>query len=175
MSDLVVIGFEDTLKADEVLWRLRALKKEHLIDLEDAVVVVRDEKGEVRLKQSINLTALESSSGLLSGSLLGGLIGLIFLNPTAGILLGGMFGAGAGALAGSLTDYGIDDGLIKSIGETIPINSSALFILARKAQPEKVIAELSDIKGKILRTSLSSDQEQKLREALAGLTPAEKP
>ena len=170
MSDLVVIGFENTLKADEVLWRLRALKRQHLIDLEDAVVVVRDESGEVHLKQSIDLTALDASSGLLSGGLLGAFVGLLFLNPTAGFLIGSMFGAGAGALSGSLGDYGINDDFIKSLSNTIPPNSSALFVLVRKAEPEKVLAELSDVKGKVLRTNLSPDQEKRLREALAGHT-----
>ena len=168
MSDLVVMGFENTLKADEVLWRLRALKRQHLIDLEDAVVVVRDKSGEVHLKQSIDLTALDASTGLLSGGLLGAFVGLLFLNPTAGFLIGSIFGAGAGALSGSLGDYGIPDDFIKSLGETIPPNSSALFVLSRKAEPEKVLAELSDVKGKVLRTNLSPDQEKRLREALAG-------
>jgi len=57
------------------------------------------------------------------------------------------------------------------LGETIPINSSALFILVRKAQPERVLAELSGVSGKVLRTSLSPEQEKKLQEALAGSTP----
>lgn len=167
MSDLVVIGFEDTHKADEVLVRLRKLRREYLIDLEDAVIVVRDEKGEIHLKQSINLTAIGASSGLLSGSLWGAVVGLIFLNPLAGFLLGGVIGAGTGALSGSLSDYGINDDFIKSLSETIPANSSALFILARKVQAERVLAELSDVKGKVLRTSLSPDQEKRLQEALA--------
>lgn len=171
MSDLVVIGFEGTLKAEEVLWRLRALKKEQLIDLADAVVVVRDESGEVQLKQSFNLATLEASSGLLSGGLLGTLVGMVFLNPMAGFLLGGMFGMGAGALAGSLSDYGISDDFIKSLAKTIPSNSSALFILVRKAQPDAILAELSDIKGKVLRTTLSPEQEKKLKSALLGATP----
>ena len=174
MSDLVVIGFENPHKADEVLARLRKLKKEYLIDLEDAVIVVRDEKGEVHLKQTINLTTLGASSGLLSGSLWGAVVGLIFLNPIAGFLLGGVIGAGTGAISGSLSDYGINDEFIKSLGETIPVNSSALFILARKVQPEKVLAEFSDVKGKILRTSLSPDQEKRLQEALAGSKTAAK-
>ncbi|SFN72191.1 DUF1269 domain-containing protein [Nitrosospira briensis] len=168
MSDLVVIGFENTLKADEVLWRLKALKRQQLIDLEDAVVVVRDESGEVHLKQSIDLTALDASTGLLSGGLLGAFVGLLFLNPTAGFLIGSILGASAGALSGSLGDYGIPDDFIKSLSETVPPNSSALFVLARKAEPEKVLAELSDVKGKVLRTNLSPDQEKRLREALAG-------
>lgn len=174
MSDLVVIGFENPHKADEVLVRLRKLKREYLIDLEDAVIVVRDEKGEVHLKQTINLTALGASSGLLSGSLWGAVVGLIFLNPIAGFLLGGVIGAGTGAVSGSLSDYGINDDFIKSLGETIPVNSSALFILARKVQPEKVLDEFSDVKGKVLRTSLSPDQEKRLQEALAGSRAAAK-
>ena len=80
-------------------------------------------------------------------------------------------GVGAEALAGSLSDHGINDDFIKSLGETIPINSSALFILVRKAQPERVLAELSGVKGKVLRTSLSPEQEKKLQEALADSTP----
>ena len=93
---------------------------------------------------------------------------MMFLNPVAGFLIGGVFGAGGGALSGSLTDYGINDDFIRSLGETIPANSSALFILVRKAQPEKVLAELSDVKGKVLRTSLSPAQEQQLQKALSG-------
>ncbi|HEV7929569.1 MAG TPA: DUF1269 domain-containing protein, partial [Nitrosospira sp.] len=88
----------------------------------------------------------------------------------AGFVLGGAIGAGAGALSGSLVDYGINDDFIKSLGETIPPNSSALFILVRKVQPEKVLAELSGVKGKVLRTSLSPEQEKKLQEALEGAT-----
>ena len=170
MSDLVVIGFENPQKAEEVLWRFRALRSQDLLDLDDAVVVVRDEKGEINLKQSINLTHYDASSGLLSGGLLGAMVGLVFLNPAAGFLIGGMIGAGAGALSGSLSDYGIPDDFIRSLAETIPVNSSALFILARKVQPEKILAELSDVKGKILRTTLSPDQEKRLREVLAGST-----
>jgi uncharacterized membrane protein len=170
MSDLVVIGFENPQKAEEVLWRFRALRSQNLLDLDDAVVVVRDEKGEINLKQSINLTHYDASAGLLSGGLLGAMVGLVFLNPAAGFLIGGMIGAGAGALSGSLSDYGIPDDFIRSLAETIPVNSSALFILARKVQPEKILAELPDVKGKVLRTTLSPDQEKRLREALAGPT-----
>ena len=168
MSDLVVIGFENPQKAEAVLWRFRAMRSQDLLDLDDAVVVVRDEKGEIHLKQSINLTHYDASSGLLSGGLLGAMVGLVFLNPAAGFLIGGMIGAGAGALSGSLSDYGIPDDFIRSLAETIPVNSSALFILARKAQPEMILAELADVKGKILRTTLSPDQEKRLREVLAG-------
>jgi uncharacterized membrane protein len=167
MSELVVLGFDTADKADAVLNRLVQLEKEYLVDLEDAVIAVRDAGGKVRLKQSVNLTAAGATSGGLSGAIWGSLVGLLFLNPLAGMVLGGAFGAGSGALAGSMTDYGIDDDLIKKLADTIPVNSSALFLLLRKVQPEKVLAEFKGEHATILRSSLSPEQEEQLRKALA--------
>jgi uncharacterized membrane protein len=56
MSDLIAVGFQGEDTADQVLNKLMALQKEYLIDLEDACVVVRDQGGQVHLKQAINLT-----------------------------------------------------------------------------------------------------------------------
>jgi uncharacterized membrane protein len=52
--------------------------------LEDAVVVVRDEQGRVKLRQLYNLTV----AGAASGGFWGALIGLIFLNPLFGFAIG---------------------------------------------------------------------------------------
>ncbi|NLS03775.1 DUF1269 domain-containing protein [Rhizobium sp. P32RR-XVIII] len=172
MSELIVLGFDDPNKADAILNKLSQLEKEYLIDLEDAVVAVRDSGGKVRLKQSMNLPAAGAASGGLSGAVWGSLVGLLFLNPLAGLVLGGAIGAGSGALAGSLTDYGIDDGLIKKLADTIPNNSSALFLLVRKAQPDKVLADFAGENARVLRSSLSPDQERRLQEALAGSAAA---
>jgi uncharacterized membrane protein len=141
-----------------------------MIDLDDAVVAVCDETGKVHLKQSINLVTTGATSGFISGSLWGTLVGMLFLNPLAGFVVVSTVGIGTGALLGSLDDYDINDDLIKSLAETIPSNSSTLFILVRRAQPEKVLAELAGVQGKIIHTSLSLEQEKKLQEALAGST-----
>ena len=167
MSELVVLEFDKISEADEVLNELRRLKKEHLIDLEDAVVVTRPPEGDVQLKQSIPLVRAGAVSGGLSGALWGTLVGLLFLNPMAGFAVGGMVGAGAGALSGSLVDYGINDDFIRSLSADIKPDSSALFLLIRKVQPEKVLAELSQYRGRVVRTSLSPEQEKRLQEAIA--------
>lgn len=167
MSELVVVGFESTQDADRALTELVRLTKEHLIDLEDAVVAIRSPDGTVRIKQSVNLVGMGAAQGSLSGALWGSLVGLLFLNPLLGFAAGAAVGAGSGALAGSLSDYGIDDDLIRSIGDTLQPNTSALFVLIRKVQPEKVLAELSGFKGKVIRSSLSPDQEQRLQAALS--------
>ncbi len=75
--------------------------------MEDTVVAVKDEKGKVKLRQALNLTA----SGAASGGFWGALIGLIFLNS----LLGLAVGAAVGAVSGALTDVGIDDKFMKDL------------------------------------------------------------
>jgi uncharacterized membrane protein len=166
MSDLIVVSFKGEDTADQVLNKLVALQKEHLIDLEDACIVVRDQSGKVRLKQAINLVGAGAASGGAWGAMWGTLIGLLFLNPLAGLLTGAAFGAGAGALSGALSDYGIDDEFIRSLGSTIQPGSSALFVLVRRVTVDKVLPELSQFEGTVLRTSLSNEQEERLRQAL---------
>ena len=88
MSDLVAISFDDEHTAFEMRAELVKLQKEYLIDMEDVVVVTKDDKGKFKLHQAVNLTA----AGAVGGSFWGMLIGMIFLNP----LLAGAVGAWAG-------------------------------------------------------------------------------
>ena len=142
---------------------LQKLQRDYLVDLEDAVVAVKDEKGKVKLNQIHNLTA----GGAVTGGLWGTLIGVIFMNP----LLGMAAGAAAGAIGGALTDIGINDKFMKDIASGFNDGASALFILVRKVTPDKVLAELEGTGGKILQTSLSHEEETKLQEALSAARP----
>jgi uncharacterized membrane protein len=158
MSDLVVIGFDDEHTAFAMRAELAKLQKEYLIDMEDVVVVTKDDKGKVKLHQAVNLTA----AGAVGGTFWGMLIGLIFLNP----LLGAAVGAGAGAISGKLSDIGVSDKFMKELAETFKPGSSALFVLVRKVTPDKVLDGLKGFKGKVLKTSLTADREEKLRQVL---------
>jgi len=158
MSDLVVIGFDDEHQAFEMRAKLAKLQKAYLIEMDDVVVVTKNDKGKVKLHQALNLTA----AGAVGGTFWGMLIGMIFLNP----LVGAAVGAGAGALSGKLRDIGISDDFMKELGETITPESSALFVLVRKATPDKVLEELKGFKGKVLKTSLTKDKEEELKEVL---------
>ncbi|NJL02007.1 MAG: DUF1269 domain-containing protein [Spirulinaceae cyanobacterium RM2_2_10] len=158
MSTLVAIGFDDPYKADEVLLTLSRLQKEHLIDLEDAAVVVKDKEGKAKVKQAQDLV----TAGVLSGGFWGLLFGTLLFAPVLGLAAG----AAAGALGGKFTDIGINDDFMKELGETLTPNTSALFVLVRNATPDKVIGELKPYHGKILRTSLSADDEAKLKAAM---------
>jgi uncharacterized membrane protein len=166
MSELIVVAYPDMHRAAEVMATLRRLQTEYLVDLEDAVYVTKDHDGKLKLHQALNLAA----AGAAEGTFWGVLIGLLFFNP----LLGGLLGAGVGALSSSASDYGIDDDFMRELGAHIAPDSSAIFILLRKMTADKVIPELSTFGGKLLRTSLSTDAEAQLQAALDGV-PAPTP
>ena len=159
MATLVVIGYENEIKAEEVRLALLKLQREYLIDLGDAVVVVREQNGKVKLRQLHNLTA----AGAASGGFWGILIGALFLNPLFGLAVG----AAAGAISGALTDVGIDDGFMKQLAQTIKPGTAALCVLVRRATPDKVLAEIKGFGGTVLKTSLSHEDEAKLQAALS--------
>jgi uncharacterized membrane protein len=163
MAELIVIEYDNVHKAEEVRLMLQKLQRDYLLDLADAVVAVKDENGKVKLNQIHNLTAL----GAVSGGFWGTLVGLIFLNP----LLGAAAGAAAGAVSGALTDVGINDKFMKDIAAGFSNGTSALFVLCRKATPDKVLEELKGTGGKILQTSLTHEQESKLQAALDAAKP----
>lgn len=163
MNTLVVIGYKDIDQAEEVRLKLRKLHRDYLIDLDDAVVVVKDAAGKIKLHQAVSLTA----AGASSGGFWGMLVGMIFLNP----LLGLAVGASAGALSGSLADVGINDDFMKELAATLTPGSSALFVLVRKVTPDKVLQELQGSGGTVLKTTLSDDDEAKLQAALSAKQP----
>ncbi|MCF7968280.1 MAG: DUF1269 domain-containing protein [Methylococcaceae bacterium] len=158
MSDLIVIGYDDLFKAEETRLKLVKMQRDYLIDLEDAVVAVKDQDGKVRLNQAYPLTQM----GAVGGGFWGALVGMLFLNP----LLGAAVGAGAGAISGALSDVGVNDKFMKELAQNFQPGSSALFVLVRKATPDKVLQELKGAGGKVLQTSLSHEDESKLQAAL---------
>ena len=164
MSTFAAIAYDDPHKAQEVRLALAKLQREYLIDLEDAVVAVKNEAGKIKLHQAFNLTA----AGAVSGGFWGSLIGLLFLNP----LLGAAVGASAGAVSGALTDVGIDDDFMKKLAEGMQPNSSVLFVLVRKATPDKVVEEIRQFGGTVLQTSLSHEDQTKLQAALDQVSSA---
>ena len=87
---------------------------------------------------------------------------MIFLNPLFGLAVG----AAAGGLSGALSDVGISDDYMKELADAMKPNSSVLFVLVRKATPDKVVEELQQYGGKLLQTSLTHEDEEKLQAAL---------
>jgi uncharacterized membrane protein len=154
---LVVVAFDNQTGAAEMRDALIELQKQKLVTLDDAAVVVRKPDGKVKVKQAVNLVG----TGALGGAFWGMLVGLLFWMPWMGLAVGAL----SGALAGALSDYGVDDEFVREVGNTIQPGHSALFLLIREATPDKLMDELKQFNGKILQTSLSKEDEARLKEA----------
>ena len=95
MSDLIAVAYPDKNTAAAVRERLLRLTAEHVIELEDAVIVDRDANGKVKLHQVHSPAA----RGAVGGAVWGGLIGLLFLAPLLGMAVGAAAGGASGAMS----------------------------------------------------------------------------
>jgi uncharacterized membrane protein len=162
LGRLFVLAFADEVTAfslRETLWKM---EEESIVDLGDMVVVTRDNKGRVRLHQSLPLAAVGSALGSLGGMV----FGMMLLNP----LFGSLAGAAVGATAGAFGDIGIDDAFMKDLGETLTLGTSALFVTVRNTKPELVLERLQAFAGscKILQCDMPAENEVILRRILEG-------
>jgi uncharacterized membrane protein len=160
MSTLVAIGYPDPETAEKVRQELIQATKEHLVTLEDAVVVIHGDDGKIKLDQAISTTG----AGAAGGALWGGLIGLIFLAP----LLGMAVGAASGALGGKMTDVGVNDNFMKELGAQLQPGAAALIALGQSDARDKLLERIKPYGGHVIQTSLDSESEERLRSALEG-------
>src|SRR5580704_3589277 len=151
MSNLFVVGFDEPHKAEEVSLKLQELQSEYLLDLEEVVVAVKDEKGKVKLHQAGSLLTADDA---VFGGFCGSLTALIFLNATMG------------AASGALAEVGITRHFMKELAGTLIPGGSALFVLVRRPSPDRERV-LKGIGGKILKTSVSHEDAAKLQAALS--------
>jgi uncharacterized membrane protein len=157
VANLVAVAYDDLDQAQQVMETIGRLRKEHAIELEDAVIVEHRPGGKLKLHQP-SLAA----AGAAGGALWGGLIGLIFLVPLFGLAIG----AATGAAAGALSDYGIDDNFMKELGQKLPEGGAAVFVLVKEATADKVVPEIAKYGGHVIQSSLSNEQETALQAAL---------
>ncbi|WP_028066768.1 DUF1269 domain-containing protein [Solirubrobacter soli] len=158
MSTLVAIAYPDATTAENVRGELVAMAKEHLVTLEDAVVIEHQADGKIKLRQAMSLTG----AGALGGAAWGGLIGLLFLAPLFGMAIG----AASGAVAGKVSDTGVNDDFMKQLGAKLPAGGAALVFLGRSGAPEKVLERIGKYGGEVIQSSLDTEQEERLRSAL---------
>src|SRR5690606_10630274 len=157
---LVVLGVNDRDAAEGILDEAAALARGEMLELADAAYAWRDDRGKVRIHQTLNTTG----AGAAGGALWGTLLGLIFLNPLAGMAVG----AAAGAVTGKLTDVGINADMIRQIGEQLQQGKAAVFLLARSATVDRAIEALRPFQPTVIQTNLSRDREEELIQALQG-------
>jgi uncharacterized membrane protein len=164
MSTLVAIAYPDAATADQVRNELVQLTKEHMLQLEDAVVVEHRADGKIKLHQAMS----PSGAGAVGGAAWGGLIGLLFLAP----LLGMAVGAASGAVAGKMADVGVNDDFMKTLGAKLQPGAAAVIMLGKADAPDRVLERVGKFGGEVIQTSLDTEEEERLRAALGESVPS---
>ncbi len=167
MSNLIVITFDNPDEANKVRESLKIGSQHGQISLDDSAVIVKDADGKAHIHNELD-------RGVKVGAVGGGALGLIIgglLFPIGGILIG----AGVGALIGSLLDKGISKGFVKEVSDDLQPNTSAIFFIVRDANPNAALAILRQYEGNLYQTSLDSEAEEQVREALEIHKPQQPP
>jgi len=162
LTDMVVLAFDNENGADQGRQKLVELNNQYVLNLADAVEVVRHADGKVKMKNIRNLTGI----GAMGGAFWGLILGLLFFMPFFGVAIGAV----SGAIAGHFMHYGVTKDFLKQIEDTVKPGTSALAILAANVTVDKVVQALTPLHPTVIRSSLSSEQEAKLNEAFGAHT-----
>ncbi len=163
MPNLLVITFDNPEEAGKVRESLKKLQKQGLISLDDSAVIVKDAEGKAHVKNELD-------RGVKVGAVGGGALGLLIgglLFPIGGLLIG----AAAGGLLGSLFDKGVSRDFVKDVTDDLQPNTSAIFIIVRATNANAALSVLRQYEGNVYQTSLDSEAEAQVREALKAQKP----
>ncbi len=157
MSTLTVMTFENTTDAGKALESLRGIQRADQISVNDSAVIIKNENGEVEVQDGHSRAV---KVGAVAGGALGGF--MFLFAPVAGVAIG----AAAGGMIGKLLDTGVEPTFVKQVSEELQPGTSALFVITERGNLEAALAVLRPFKGSVYHTSLPSDVQQALEDAL---------
>lgn len=158
MADLIVLGYDNEAKAQEAFDEVEKLAGDYIVSLSGLALVTADEQGKRHVRTAGKIMGASTAMGALWGIL----IGLLFLVPGLGLIIGGI----AGAVSGTLTKMGIDKVFKQRVDSLLQPGKSAVVILANAITEDKFEASMARFGGTVLKTSLSDEVEKELERHL---------
>jgi uncharacterized membrane protein len=148
--EIIVAAFQDPNGASAALAELKQAKKQGLIKIEDAAVLVKDADGKLRIKETADMGG---GKGAVIGGVVGGVIGLL-AGPVGWVALGG---AVIGGLVAKMHDGGFSDARLKQIGESLKPGSSAIIAVIDHTWVAEVERQMQKAGADTVTASLSAD------------------
>ncbi len=151
MGQLTAIAFDDRHQASRVLDTLRQLEKDGLVEIDDALVLVREDDGKLRHLRGLD-DALPTVLSAATGAGLGLLVGALAAFPVTGLVAGGL-------LAQRLASQSQLARRVRQFTGAIEPGMSALFVLGKTADAEQLLARVQPflVGASFLQTSLPDD------------------
>ena len=148
MSQLLIVGFNEKYKADEVMLDIIKKEQQHLADLEDAVVITKNALGKVRVKPYYDLVSATKGH---KSQFWGSIINTLFESSDQE----------------ALSKIGLNQEICSELQKMMTPNSSIILVLLKKIELEQAVAEIQQYQGQILHTTLAFENEEKLAQALS--------
>lgn len=162
--ELFVVGFDREDQADGLQHILHQLEREHLIELDDLVLVNRNAHRHLEIFHRHQHTA----GTLAAGGLTGLLIGTLLLNPLVGAALGAVTGATSLGAAEALKHAGMDDDFVEELACLLKPGVWAVFVLVKAAHRRQVLERIGGLGGKLLSATVSGQDQAALQSILDG-------
>lgn len=159
MSELIIIGYDDHATAEKAYQKVIDLQRDFIVDLNGLATVQIDDEG----KKHVEMPQKIVGASAAAGGLWGVLIGILFLAPGLGLLVGGA----VGALSGKLSKVGINKAFRERVEGLLAPGSAAVVIMANKITEDKFNSAMGEFGGTVLQTSLSEEDETELATELA--------
>jgi uncharacterized membrane protein len=150
---LIVAAFNSPERAGEVMAELKEGKKEGLIGIIDAAVVVKDGDGKLKVTDAKR----RSTRGFVTGGVVGGVLGLL-AGPVGWVALGGgAIGALAGKMAGAPLKAEMQD-----IGSALTPNSSAIVAVIEHTWVSRLEEAMEAEGAYLVREAIKADIAEQL-------------
>ena len=157
MSDLVVVTFTKQDTGMAALRHIREMEGATGLHVNDTAVVEKDAEGKIHRRSEVSSG---TEAGAVGGGLLGLLLGFVFF-PVLGVAIGAAIGA---AIGHSVTQH-VDKEFVSDIQNELGPGSSALFVVVDQ-NPAGLVAALHGFEGKVYQTSLGTELEESINDAL---------
>jgi uncharacterized membrane protein len=161
---LIGVSFGDGFRAQEFLTAMMRLASNESLRLRDAVLVTKDDTGDVKVQETVDL---QTGRSALSGAMWTGLLGLVVGGPV-GWVAGMGLGAGAGALTAKVVDLGIPDDWVDWFRAAVHDGTTTVVVLAEDVDLVALGDELRRFSGaELVHATLPAHAIESLRDALA--------
>jgi uncharacterized membrane protein len=153
---VVIAAFKEEEAADEVLKALKAAKKEHLIGIQNAAVLRRDQKNKLHVKE---LKDWGGGKGAAFGGALGAVVGVL---AGPGALAVGAAGALIGGLAAKLRDSGFSSERLAAVGDALQPGTSAIVAVVEHTWVAELEKEMEEANAEVMTAAIAADVAQQL-------------
>jgi uncharacterized membrane protein len=160
---LIGLSFSDKFRAQEFLTAVSRLGSLGSLRLKDAVIVSKDDDGDVRVRETMDPQPGRSA---LSGAMWSGLLGLLVGGPV-GWVAGLGIGAGLGAVTAKIVDVGVPDEWVDWFRSAVRSGTTTVVLLAEDLDVSALERELTRFDGaELVHATLPAATIVALKEAL---------